>query len=140
VLLKPPPGQEPECFDRPLPRKSFGACGTDITFCIISQHFVLGDTGFRSRDDFNTEVDAWIFLTESFDCFLISSLFVGSKLGGQPEFELSLSISSCRDPKARKDRYQCFIFRFHRGAKKIRIEKAISTWIEYHGLIDNPYN
>jgi hypothetical protein len=31
-----------ECFDRPLPRKSFGACGTDIFFCINSQHFVLG--------------------------------------------------------------------------------------------------
>ena len=35
------------------------------------------------------DLDAWIFLTESFDCFLISSLFVGSKRGGQPEFELS---------------------------------------------------
>ena len=33
-----------------------------------------------------------------------------------------------------------FYISFSSGRKKIRIEKGISTWIEYHGLIDNPYN
>jgi hypothetical protein len=39
----------------------------------------LGYIGFRAGDDFNVDLDARIFLTESFGRFLISSLFVGIK-------------------------------------------------------------
>jgi hypothetical protein len=42
VLLKSPRDQEPECFDRPLPRKPSLLAERTSLFCIISQHFVLG--------------------------------------------------------------------------------------------------
>jgi hypothetical protein len=42
-----------ECFDRPLPRKTFGACGTDIAFL---HHFPALRTGLLSPSPSGTSL------------------------------------------------------------------------------------